>query len=111
MKLLPRVCILTAGKGNRLGRSAETLNKALHPVNSKAAISWIIDKFPNNTEFVIGLGYLGDQVKNYLLLTHSETKFHFVRIKNYNGPGSGPGHSLNCCKSFLENPFFFVSCE
>ena len=45
------VCILTAGKGSRVGKISEYLNKSLLPINKKAAISWIIEKFPKDTEF------------------------------------------------------------
>ena len=49
------VCMLTAGKGSRMGGIGRTLNKALLPINGKATISHIINKFPPHTEFVIGL--------------------------------------------------------
>lgn len=35
----------------------------------------------------------------------------FVEVDKYEGPGSGPGYSLNCCKKLLQKPFYFVSCD
>lgn len=105
------VCILTAGKGTRMGKYTSYLNKAILPIKGKAIISYIIEKFPKNTEFVIGLGHWGNQVKDYLEIAHSDIRFHFVTIKKYEGKGSGPGYSLLQCKDKLSNPFYFVSCD
>lgn len=105
------VCILTAGKGTRMGSYASYLNKAILPVKEKAVISHIIEKFPKGTEFVIGLGYLGNQVQDYLEIAHSDTHFYFVTIDKYEGKGSGPGYSLLKCKDKLKKPFYFVSCD
>ena len=107
----PQVCILTAGKGTRMGSMGRILNKSLFPVDQKAAISWIIDSFHETTEFVIALGYLGDQVQDYLLIAHPTQKFKFVYVDIIEGPGSGPGYSLLKCKNVIEGPFFFVSCD
>ena len=103
--------ILTAGKGTRLGDYCKTLNKALLPINGKAAISHIIENFESDTEFVIGLGHRAEQVRDYLNAAHPNTQFKFVEVDNYDKEGSGPGYSLMQCKSFLQSPFYFVSCD
>ncbi len=105
------VCMLTAGKGSRMGEIGRTLNKALLPIDGKATISHIISKFPPQTEFVIGLGYLGQQVRQYLQIAHTDRQFEFVEVDNFEGPGSGPGYSLLCCRELLQKPFYFVSCD
>ena len=105
------VCILTAGKGTRMGALGLNLNKALHPIDGKAIISHIIGKFPEDAEFVIGVGYLGEQVRTYLEIAHADRKFTFSPVDNFDGPGSGPGYSLICCKEHLQKPFYFVSCD
>jgi choline kinase len=105
------VCVLTAGKGTRMGALGLQLNKALHPVDGKAIISHIIENFPIETEFVIGIGYLSEQVRQYLQVAHENRKFNFVEVDNYEGIGSGPGYSLLCCQEYLQKPFYFVSCD
>ncbi len=107
----PVAVILTAGKGTRMGAYCETLNKALLPINGKAVISHIINKFPLNTKYVIGLGHFANQVRHYLEVAHPQTELRFVEIDNYDREGSGPGYSLMQCKDFLQQPFYFVSCD
>lgn len=94
-----------------MGSYATQLNKALMPLENRAIITHIIERFPVETEFVIGLGHRGDQVRQYLGIAHSDRRFIFVEIDNYEGPGSGPGYSLLCCRPHLERPFYFVSCD
>lgn len=107
----PVVCILTAGQGKRMGAYGHSINKAILPLGQRAIISHIIEKFPADSTFVIGLGHQAQQVRSYLTLAHPEQRFEFVHVENYAGPKSGPGHSLLCCKHFLNRPFFFVSCD
>lgn len=108
---MAKVCILTAGRGTRMGEFAHFVNKALLPIDYKAVISHIILKFPENTDFVIAVGHFAVQVKDYLRLAHPDTSIQFVLVENYSGVGSGPAHSLACCKSYLMEPFYFVSCD
>ena len=85
------VCILTAGKGTRMGKYSEIVNKSLLPLNNKAIITHIINFFGDKFKFIIALGYHGQQVKDYLLIAHPKINFTFINIKNYDGPKSGPG--------------------
>ena len=104
-----KVCILAAGIGSR--SFDPNINKALLPLDGKAVLSNIIDKFDQKQKFVIALGYLEDQVKQYLMHAHPKTKFEFVTIKKYFGLGSGPGHSLLCCEQKLRCPFILTSAD
>ena len=106
-----RVCIPTAGTGSRLGLLVNHLNKSLIAVNNKPTISHQIEYFPNDTEFVIPLGYKGDIVKQFLTLAHPNKKFFFVNVKDYTSPNSGLGLSILKCKKFLQQPFIFLSCD
>lgn len=109
--IAPIVCILTAGKGTRMGALGLKLNKALHVIDGKAIISHIIDRVPQDAAFVIGVGYLGEQVRQYLQIAHQDRNISIVEIDKYEGPGSGPGYSLLCCRKHLQKPFYFVSCD
>ena len=106
-----KVCILTAGTGSRLRPLTENINKAILPLGGKAVISHIIDKFPKSTEFIIATGYLSATVKDYLELAHPDHNFAFVDVEHYSGEGCGPGYSLLQCEPFLQEPFYFFSCD
>ena len=106
-----KVCILTAGAGTRMGYLSNFVNKAVLPVNFKAIISYIIEKFPVDIEIVIGVGHKKESVMDYLSIAHPERKFTFVEIDKYVGPGTGPGYSLLQCKNHLQCPFIFSSAD
>ncbi len=106
-----KVCILTAGVGSRVGRLSEHINKGVLPVNNKAVISYVIEKFPTETEFVVAVGHKKDTVIHYLALAYPERKFTFVEVDKYTGPGTGPGYSLLQCKDLLQSPFIFCTAD
>lgn len=108
---IPAVLILAAGLGSRLGNLTKEINKALLPINNRAIISHIIDKFPKNYEFIIAIGYKGDTVEEYCKLSHPNHKFKFITIDNIDGEGSGPGYSALQCKDYLQRPFYITTCD
>jgi NDP-sugar pyrophosphorylase family protein/mannose-6-phosphate isomerase-like protein (cupin superfamily) len=104
----PAVLILAAGLGTRLKGLTKNVNKGMIPVANKAIISHIIDKFPKEYDFVVTLGYKGEELKQYCSLAYPDHKFTFVEIENYDGEGSGPGYSAIQCKEHLQRPFYFT---
>lgn len=107
----PAVLILAAGLGTRLGNLTKEINKALLPINNRAIISHIIDKFPKEYEFIIAIGYKGDSVREYCELAFPTHKFTFVEIDNVDGINSGPGYSALQCKELLQRPFYITTCD
>jgi NDP-sugar pyrophosphorylase family protein/mannose-6-phosphate isomerase-like protein (cupin superfamily) len=107
----PAVLLLAAGLGTRLGNLTKDINKALLPINNRAIISHIIDKFPKEYEFIITIGYKGDSIKEYCELVYPTHKFTFVEIDNIEGTNSGPGYSALKCKSHLQRPFYINTCD
>lgn len=104
-----KVCILAAGQGSR--SFSPEINKALLPLDGKAIISHIIDKFKQDQKFVIALGYKSDQIIQYLNHAYPNRNFEFVYVDKYFGPGSGPGYSLLCCEKKLNNPFVLLTSD
>ncbi|MBD5771113.1 phosphotransferase [Marinomonas colpomeniae] len=104
-----RVVIPTAGLGSRLKGLSKNINKALISIAHKPAISYLIEKFPENVEFVIPLGYKADTVRSYLTLAYPNRKFIFVDVDIYEGDGSGLGYTLLKCEAYLQLPFIFIS--
>ena len=105
-----KLCILAAGKGTR-NTSIDSLHKSLLPLENKAVISHIIKSVPNTVEIVIAVGYKSEQVKSYVKHVFPRRDITFVDIKNFDGPGSGPGLSLLSCKEHLQSPFIFTSAD
>jgi choline kinase/thiamine kinase-like enzyme len=102
-----KVLIPTAGIGSRLGELTDTYNKTMIPIGKRPVISHIIDAYPASAEFVIALGYKGDQIRQFLTMAYPDRKIDFIEIDNFDGPGSGPGYTLRQCKSFIDGPFLF----
>ena len=105
-----KLCILAAGKGTR-NTSIDSLHKALLPLENKAVISHIINSVPDAIEIIIAVGYNSEQVKSYINHVFPRRDITFVDVKNYEGPGSGPGLSLLECKEHLQLPFIFTSAD
>jgi len=107
-----KVLITTSGIGSRLGELTQFINKSLLRIGNKLAICYIIDKFDyNNTDFIITLGYLGHQVKEFLYITYPNHNFIFINIDNYINNGSSLVYSLLQTKNFLQSPFYFFCCD
>ena len=106
-----KVLIPTAGIGSRLEKHTKYLNKSLISINLKPILSWQIEKFSEDTVFVIALGYKGKLVKQFLKISYPRRKFIFVDVDNYDGLGSGLGYSIIKCRKYLNEPFIFMSCD
>lgn len=105
------VVIPTAGTSSRLGNLTKYLNKSLTSIQNKPVLSRIIEMFPENTDFVIALGYKGELVKQFLECAYPEKKFNFANVEKFEGEGSGLGLTLLQCEKFLKKPFVFCSCD
>lgn len=104
-----KVFIPTAGIGSRLLGLTNNLNKALLSVGLKPNISHIVEKFDNDYEFVIALGYKGDYIRQFLSLAYPDRQFTFVYVDKYDGKGSGLGYSMLQAIEYLQSPFIFIS--
>jgi NDP-sugar pyrophosphorylase family protein len=106
-----KVLITTSGLGSRLGNLTDYTNKALVRVADKPAISYIIESYPQDIEFVITLGHFGSHVKQFLKLAYPNHKFTFIEVDKYKGEGSSLGYSILQCKHVINSPFIFNACD
>ena len=83
-----KVVITTSGIGSRLGDLTTYTNKCLVRVGNKPAISYIIESYPSDTEFIITLGHYGSHVQQFLELTYPDYNFSFVEVDKFQGKGS-----------------------
>lgn len=104
-----KVLIASAGLGNRLKGITKNVNKALISIAHKPAISYIIEKFDEDIEFVVPVGYKAQTVKDYLHLAYPKRKITFIDIDLFEGEGSGLGYTILQCEKHLQCPFIFSS--
>jgi dTDP-glucose pyrophosphorylase len=102
-----KVLITASGTGGRLGDSAKYSNKTLIRVGKKPVISYIIENYPKDTDYIVTLGHFGQQVKDFLELAYPERHFTFVDVDNYEGKGSSLGYSMLQAAPYLQSPFIF----
>jgi choline kinase len=105
------VLITTSGIGSRLGNQTLYTNKSLLILGKKPAIAHIIEKYPEDTTFVITIGYFGNHVKEFLELSYPERNFTFVDVKPFSGPKSSLGYSIYCAREVLQKPFIYHACD
>jgi NDP-sugar pyrophosphorylase family protein len=105
------VLITTSGTGSRLGHATRYVNKSLVKVGDKYAICHILDLYDSDTEFVITVGYLGQQVVDFLMMAYPEKRFTFVWVDKYQGPGSSLVYSIRKARQELQKPFTFHCCD
>jgi choline kinase len=105
------VVIPAAGLGSRLSAFTKNYSKAMCTLGEKPVISHIIDKFADDDEIIVLLGYKGDLLRQVVEACHPNKNITFVEVDNFDGPGSGLGYSLHCAYDLLQKPFIFWSCD
>jgi NDP-sugar pyrophosphorylase family protein len=100
--------ILAAGIGSRMENPV--INKGLLPISGKAIITHIIENV-DCEEIIIAVGYKQEQVRDYCSCAHPNANIKFVTVDNFQGPGSGPGYSMWCCREYLQKPFYLVTAD
>lgn len=107
MKNKFKVLITTSGLGQRLGDLTKYTNKSLIRIGKKPAISYILEAYPKDTEFIVTIGHFGNQVKDFIKIAYPDIKVIFVEVDKYHGPGSSLGYSMLAAKKYLQCPFIF----
>lgn len=106
-----KVLIPTGWKWIDLWDITRYLNKSLVKIGRKPAISYIIDAYPEDTEFVITTWYYSDQVKDFLKIVYPHRNITIVDVDPYDWAGSSIIYSMLCAKSFLQSPFIYHACD
>lgn len=107
-KRIRRVVLITAsGVGTPLGDVTKYTNKVLIKVGRKPALSYIVEAYPEDTEFVITLGYYGDQVQDFMRLVYPDRQVVFIPVDKYHGEGSSLAYSMLQAEPYLQRPFIY----
>lgn len=127
------VIILCGGKGTRISDvSGNRIPKPMIPIGSKPIIWHIMSIYAHHgyKNFILTLGHLGWEIKNYFLNYEFKTadiKIDFSRNKANveildsrsqldwkitfveTGPETQTGKRIALCKKFVDNPYFMVT--
>lgn len=109
--MFKKVLITTSGLGQRLGEVTFYTNKSLVRVGKKPAISYIVESYPKEFEFVITLGWFSHHVREFLLMQYPDRTFHFVTVDPFEGQGSSLAYSILQAEEVLDEPFIFHACD
>lgn len=109
-----KVVIPTAGLGIRMLPYTKYRNKALLRVDEKAAISHIFDLYKSH-EFIVLLGYCGNQIREYCKAAHPELMKHksikFIEVDDYESDTASTLYSLSKAQEHLQESFIFHTCD
>jgi thiamine kinase-like enzyme/dTDP-glucose pyrophosphorylase len=105
------VIIPTAGLGSRMGNYTRDLNKALLPYQDKPVLAHIIDNFPRDTKFIIPVGYLSDQIRQFCGQAYPDRDITFVTVEDYTSAKSGTATTLLACEPLIHGAFWYVPCD
>ena len=101
------VFIPCAGKGERVSSYSFNFNKTLIPYNNKPVISHIIDSYPKNYKFIIGLGYKGNIIKNFLNLAYPNKNILFYKVTKFEGKEASLTKTIKEGLKYINEPFIF----
>ena len=105
------VIIPTAGLGSRMGNYTKHINKALLPYKGRPVLSHIIDQFPNDTRFIIPVGYLAEQIQDFVQVAYPDRNIVFVNVDDYTSESSGPAYTLKQAADLIDGPFWYITCD
>lgn len=102
-----KILITSSGTGSRLGELTKNMNKSLVKVGGVEVILRTIQSYPDSSEFIITLGYMGENVKRFITTKLPNIKVTFVNVDLYQGEGSSLGYSLLSAEKHIDSPFIF----
>jgi len=104
-----KVVIMSGGEGKRLFPYTTIIPKPLVPVNEKAVIEHIIDKFTNIgvESFYLTVGYKMNLIKAYFRQKKNKFKTFFISEKK----PLGTAGALGFLKETIKNNFFLTNCD
>jgi NDP-sugar pyrophosphorylase family protein/thiamine kinase-like enzyme len=94
-----------------MGNYTTNFNKALLPYQQKPVLAHIIDNFPEDTKFIIPVGFMSQQIKDFCTIAYSDRDITFVEIDDYSSTLSGTAYTLKLCQEQVSGPFWYIPCD
>lgn len=101
------VVIPFAGLGERLKPYTNFINKGLLPYKERPLIFNIIDSYPKNYNFIIGIGYGGEICKKFIQYYYPNRKIKFIKIDKFKSNDGSLGYTLFKMLKYINEPFLF----
>ncbi|MDD5368637.1 MAG: sugar phosphate nucleotidyltransferase [Anaerolineaceae bacterium] len=104
-----KVVIPMAGLGTRLRPHTWSKPKPLVSLAGRSVLDYILDLFktlpdPENVEFIFIIGYLGEQVKDYMTQNYPHLRTHFVLQEEM----LGQSHAIYLARNLLGGPMIMA---
>jgi len=104
-----KIVILMAGYGTRLRPLTWSRPKQLIRIADKMVLDHVLDTFtsvpdPVISEFIFVVGYLGDQIQDYMLRVHPNLKVRFVKQAEMRGQS----HAVLLAREYLDGPMLVI---
>tara|TARA_B110000003_G_scaffold223663_1_gene224108 strand:- start:123 stop:839 length:717 start_codon:yes stop_codon:yes gene_type:complete len=109
-----QVVILSGGLGTRLSEETKITPKALVKIGNKPIIVHLIKYYQSfgYTDFIICLGYKGNQITNFFLKERNKRYLKNTNIKLVNtGLKSYTGERIRRIKKYVKGNFFLTYCD
>jgi len=103
------VFIPAAGLGKRAGSQGEHLPKPIISIGDKPLICRVMSLYPKETQFVIGLGYKNDWVRQVAELTAkiNDQEVSFFITDSWSTPNQGLSHTIYEARKHIGSDFVF----
>ena len=104
-----KIVIPMAGLGSRLRPHTWSRPKALLNLAGKTVLDYVLDLFktlpePENVELILIVGYLGDQIKQYMDIHYPQVHTHYV----WQNEMRGQSHAIYLGKEYLHGPMIMA---
>jgi len=103
------VFIPAAGLGKRAGSQGDHLPKPIISIGDKPLIYRVMSLYPKRTQFVIGLGYRNEWVRQVAELTGkiNDQEVSFFITDSWSTPNKGLSHTIYEAREYISSDFVF----